>query len=201
MSRWFWAFTSLWDPPRDSNYRRHALAETDQLIDRIEAGRKWKPKQAPVIESTRLSRLEDFPFCMVPVLSERAASALNDLWSADGDFLKISLCKRGAPIRAKYYVYNCLRTYSAFDPVRSKADEDATIRAVYPSRLRPTLRLEYSRVPKSVNAFRCQGWMERLLVSERVVERLLESDLSGWMLADPEDPPWTRRSIISPCLP
>lgn len=197
MDRWFWKLSSLWDPPPTEGYSRHGVEDTDRLLDRFEAARPWKSRKVVALKSERKTKLEDFPFCFLPVMSSRAMEALRDLLAPDGEFVPADLFRSGKRL-ARYHIFNCLRRYDAFDRERSESD---TAKGLDFGTVDPLLRLNYGRVPDGVNAFRCKGYMDKLLVSELVAERLSGSILSGWMLRDPQDPPWRRKPIASPHRP
>ena len=197
--RWFWKLGSMWDPPPSVPVGRHEVADADAMLDRVELCRSWGADEAKwILKSSRRTRLEDFPLTAIPLLSGRAKDELEDLLRGDGEFVRLPVTCRGALLDAEYYLFNCLRKYDAIDRARTPP-EAVPRRGLLP--LSVDLRLSYERVPKSVNVFRCRQAPHKLLVSERVGERLIGSTLSGWMLSDPEDPPWRRASIVSPHRP
>ncbi|MFN0132742.1 MAG: hypothetical protein ACKVW3_09475 [Phycisphaerales bacterium] len=151
------------------------------------------------LQSLRKSKLEDFPFCMIPVMSPRAVETLRDLLEGDGEFVLADLY-RGRERLTRYFVFNCLRRFDALD--RERAKPELGITAGLPGPIELPLRLTYKGIPEHVNAFRCKGYEHRgPIVSPRVRRRLEESRLTGWMLADPEDPPWRYGAILSPHRP
>jgi hypothetical protein len=196
MNRWYWKLTSVWDPPPLDLYTRHEVEHSIRIEERIQAA---KPLHGTALRlrSLRKSHLEDFPFCFVPLMSSRAVEQLQPLIGPCGEFVPADITAKGVVI-ARYYLFNCLRQYDAFDLERSNDDRE---RGFEFGTVDPLLRLSYSKVPTDVHAFRCAGYMQRLLVSEEVGERLEKSSLSGWMLADPQDPPFRRRPIVSPNRP
>lgn len=217
MTQRWWKLSSFWDPPPAARDSRHAIVETDELLDRFDlTTRPQRVRKHIVVQSERKLRLEDFPFCSVPIWSERAAELLKDLVLADGDLVPVDLRWWRSHI-SRYFLFNCRRAY--------------------PRGGRPGVRpkVEYQQVPNNVNAFRDRDWPEviKLMVSESVVQRLVSSDLSGWSLAAvsgaPRDPkhseldamgerlmnqtirrwkirqpsklPWLSKTVISPFRP
>jgi hypothetical protein len=198
MSRWYWALSSIWETGDPAGYDRHEVFADDAAVARAECGRRWNRRGRLVLRSSRAERLEDLPFSLLPLMSGRAVGVLRDLLARDGEFVPVRLKHRGRLLSAEYYVFNCLRRYDAIDRRRvgrSHWLRKGVLRSDAP------WRFSYSRVPIRVNAFRPRHVRERLLVSEIVADRLKASDLSGWMLCDPEDPPWRRRSVVSPHRP
>ncbi len=214
--RW-WKLSSFWDPPPAARDSRHEVIETEAILDRFAfAIRPQRIRKPIVIQSSRKLRLEDFPFCTIPIWSERAAELLGDLVRADGDLIPMDLRWRRSQI-ARYFLFNCRRAYA---------------RGGKPG-ARP--KVEYQKAPTKVNAFRDRDSRElvKLMVSESVAQRLMSSDLSGWSLADvsgaPRDPkhseldamgerlmnqtirrwkirhpsklPWLSKTVISPFRP
>lgn len=196
--RWFWKLSSVWDPLPKERYSRHEVEDSDALLNRVEKGRPWTRRRKLVLQSMRSQWLEDFPFIMVPLMSARAVEVLSDLLAKDGEFIPVDLRRSDRRLDAEYFLYNCLRQYDAVD--RERTDPSHWKRPGV-LKVEADLRLSYDRVPHHVDAFRCRQDPVRLLVSERIADRLQRSSLSGWMLVDPEDPPWRRHSIVSPHRP
>ena len=189
----------MWDPPPGSPIGRQEVADTDAMLDRLEQCLPWaKGEKRWRLKSSRKNRPEDFPLTALPLMSGCAVDKLRDLLGDDGEFVRTPVLYRGVLLDTDYYLYNCLRKYDAIDRARTPP-EDVPRRGLLA--LSVDLRLSYEHVPVRVNAFRCRQAPHKLLVSERVSERLMSSALSGWMLRDPEDPPWRRNTIVSPHRP
>lgn len=196
--RWFWKLTSEWDFPPTDRYIRHSLEldadSEDHLLDTIEQCKAIGTRHSIQVVSSRDQRLEDFPLCRVPILSKRAVNVLKPLLQADGEFVPVALRRRGRRIPASYSLYNCIKSFSAIDRKRMRPEHlDARGRL----KLGAYLRFHYANVPKAVHAFRPKDAPDGLLVSEDVGFQLQASSLSGWMLRDPQAPPFRRPAIIS----
>ncbi len=197
MEPWFWKLSSEWDPPPASFYDRHEVNATFRMMDRIEACRAWDGPRW-TMRSCRSSNLEDFPMASVPLFSRRAAECLADLLGHDGEFVPVRLVHKKQDIAAEYLLYNCLRMLPAVDLVRLDPLDLAPDGSVKPGGF---LRLTFNAVPRGTMAFRCAESPSGLLVSEAVEDRLKHSGLTGWMLRDPEAPPFRRAAIASPFRP
>lgn len=134
----------------------------------------------------------------LPVLSYRAADLLHDLIGMCGEFVPVILHCRKQPIDTRYFLFNCTNVIDAYDYSRLSTDDlqhDGTVADWTP------LRLKHESIPENVNAFRCKHRQEKLIVSPRVMKKLVASNLSGWGLLDPEFPPLHKQSILSVHFP
>jgi hypothetical protein len=197
MHKWFWKFSSQWDVPRGA-YVRQVVSDSDALLNTVEQCKPWKGKVPLPLRSDRSTKLEDFPMCAIPILSSNAVLEVEDLLGKDGEFVPVVLRCKGREVPSQYHLYNCLRKVDALDLTRTDpahVQSDGQLRAGVP------LRLAHARVPDAVDAFRCEGKLAPLLVSDRVATRLRDSKLCGWGLMDPEAPPLGRPSVLSPFRP
>ncbi|MCW5766805.1 MAG: hypothetical protein KIT68_12620 [Phycisphaeraceae bacterium] len=159
-------------------------------------GRRWKLGTVK-LTSDRRTRLEDFPACVLPVMSERARRLLDDLLSPDGMFAPVKLIRNGTQVPRDYVLFHCHRHLR-----RTAAHRPASIgrngAAPHPQRSRGAC---FASVPDGVNAFRWRDTPDTLLVSRAVATLLMESGLSGWMLCDPEKPPAGTGTVVSHVVP
>lgn len=201
--REFWKLGSRWDWPPNARYTRHSVSDSYRLMNTVETCEPWPAGRKLKLRSSRSTMLEDFPLCAVPLWSAAAVETLRDLVERDGEFVPAEVTCRGEPVTTRYYLFNCVRVVEALDRARMKPFEFETSPRVpglqLPIGVDP--RMDFSVIPKSINACRCVGAWSQLLVSPEVVERLQASKLSGWALMDPEFPPLTRASNLSPHRP
>jgi hypothetical protein len=158
MNHRVWKLGSMWDAMPKAGYSRHAIEDSEALCRFETTTGSWNGKRPLRLRSSRKTKLEDFPFCTSLVLSERAVDLLKDLLAADGEFIPVELY-RGSVKVSQYALYNCSRSegVDGWEPSKRGA---------------------------SVSAMRGRRLTEQVLVSSSVAERLMKSQLSGWLLRD-----------------
>jgi hypothetical protein len=187
-----------WDEPPPMRCPRQVVSDPDKYLDRLEQCKPWGNEKPWKLVSDRKTRLEDFPMSFIPVLSRKARDLLEPVLESSGEFVPVTITYRGKRLAAEYFIYNCLNLLDVADRVKLPPEAWET-----PTQLKigVALRIDRNKVPRSADAFRFLGSPMSLIVSERVARRLVESDLSGWALMDPEFPPLHRKSILSPHRP